>query len=68
MIPGLGGRASGSQITRPDAGQHEDPYVAVTQCRATRLPTAVPWETSVIWVLGDTAGSGVTCHEVSTDL
>ena len=25
MIPGLGGRVSGSQITRPDAGQHEDP-------------------------------------------
>lgn len=68
MIPGSGGRASGPQVTPPDAGQREDPYLAVTQCRATRLPTAVPWEASVIWVLGDTAGSGVTCPEVSTDL
>lgn len=68
VIPGSGGRASGPQVTPPDAGQREDPYLAVTQCRATRLPTAVPWEASVIWVLGDTAGSGVTCPEVSTDL
>lgn len=66
VIPGPGGRAGGPQITRPGAEQREDPYVAVTQCGATRLPTAV--ETSMIWVLRDTAGSGVTCHEVSTDL